>query len=301
MDGMRRPLQILAASVGAVFLIGAGACAVRTDRSESADPPAAAEQAEPQSEGAWARHHDRRFKGPARLVLDAALEHGDLSVVQEEVVRDIAAELEIDEETKREMHDKLKASALEVVRAGSTDSAELEQAVDNATEAIEERMEMGADALKELHATLDADQRAAVAEALRQRMAERWGHHHHHGKRHKRFKQIAAYLMLSTYQVDKLKSVRQQLLGKPKRLRPTPEELRQLNDAFEGEDFGELLDQFQAGKIEILRERIASAGEHTDTVLSLLTDGQRVLLADLIERGPREVLVGERGERAEAD
>jgi hypothetical protein len=42
-----------------------------------------------------------------------------------------------------------------------------------------------------------------------------------------------------------------------------------------------------------MREHIAHAGENTDAVLTLLTDGQRDLLADLIDRGPRQVLLGE--------
>ena len=85
----------------------------------------------------------------------------------------------------------------------------------------------------------------------------------------------------------------QELMGPTKRLKPSRDELESLVTAFEGDEFEQALDGFQAEKIAILHKRLARAGEHTDTVLTLLDDGQRELLADLMERGPKAVFQAE--------
>ncbi|MBW2527235.1 MAG: hypothetical protein JRI23_23845 [Deltaproteobacteria bacterium] len=238
------------------------------------------------------RHHHHHK--PLRVVFEAALEHGDLSAVQAATVREIQADLRSDREERRARREKLRAAAVEVVRSGTADSKQFEQAVQKATAAIEERMQAHSDALIELHAILDVDQREGVADALRARLEKRFGERRAKKHRHRKgLERIVAYLMLSQLQIDELRAMHRELMGPEKRLRPTREELESLVTAFEGDQFEAALESFQKGKVALLNEHIARAGEHTDTVLAILDAGQRALLADLIERGPRGVLLAE--------
>jgi len=287
-----RSLRTLAAGVALAVLVGFAACANQIDGTEPGDEASPQRLAAQRDDGTDAHHHGRHFRGPARVVLETALQHGELTAKQREAVRAIGADLEVGDEAKQQMREKVRALAVDVVRSGSADSEQVEQAIDQVTEAIGRRMRASSAALKELHGTLDADQRAAVADKLRERIAEPWGGRHH-GGHGKGFKRIAAHLMLTALQIDKLKFLREQLIGKRKRLRPTREELVALVDAFEGDDFHEALDQLTSQKSALLRERLSRAGEHTDTLLSLLGTEQRLLLAELIERGPHAVMRGD--------
>jgi hypothetical protein len=285
-----RPLRSLAALGGLVVLVGAAACAVRADRTDSTEGEGAQPLAEQADEGERARH--RHHHAPLRRVFEAVLEQGDLSAEQDATVREIQAELQVDREAKRLGREKFKAAAVGIVRSGTADSEQFERAVEQATAAIEERMDVHSDALLELHAILDTDQRVAVADGLRERIAKRFGERKQ-AHRKKGIKRVVSYLMLSPLQLDKLKAMRQELMGPTKRLRPSRDELEALVAAFEGDEFEKALDAFQDEKIDILKKRLARAGEHTDTVLTLLDDGQRELLADLIERGPKAVFQAE--------
>lgn len=269
-----------------VAVIGLVACARRAD---DAPPPERTPAATADHRDDQRGHHVR---GPLRVVIETVMEHGDLSVDQRESVELITADLAAQAGDRREVRRQLRAAAIDVVRSGSTNPEEYEQTIEATAEAIERRARVGSDALKELHALLDADQRAAVAERLRERIEERrHGHHHHH--RGHRFKQIAKHLALTSLQIDKLKLLRDQLMDKRERLRPTRDELHALLDSFEGDDFDAALDRFTAAKGELLRERLAGASETADAALSLLGVVQRELLADVIERGPRAVLKGD--------
>jgi hypothetical protein len=141
-----------------------------------------------------------------------------------------------------------------------------------------------------------------VATALRAHIDETFGKRPDHEKRHRDgFKRVASHLMLSTLQIDKLKALKQQLLGEKQRLRPSREELLALVDAFEGEDFRAALNEFQDKKLAILREHVADAGERTDSALSILSPEQRVLLADLIQDGWRKIILGKDAAQSETD
>jgi Spy/CpxP family protein refolding chaperone len=280
----------LAAAAGIVVLASAVACAATVDEDDQADEITARELAAQRGE---------HFRGPVMVVIDAAWAHGNLTAEQQEVLLEISEELEDARESHREMGEKLRSSGVEIVRSGTADSEQFDQSLDQAVEAIEQHMVRAAATVEEIHATLEPDQRAAVADALRDRIAAQWGRHHHDEARHREgFRRLAAHLMLSALQIDKLKAMRKELLGERKRLRPSKKELLALVDAFEGEDVRPAINAFHADKLGILRDRLAEASERADTMLSILTPGQRDLLADLIEDGPRKVLFGDEEQQA---
>ena len=272
------------AAAGLVLVVGVGACVATADGGDRED--LSARQLADDS----GHHHFRR---PVNVVVDAALALDDLSAEQRQVLTAVKQELADQRESHREVGEKLRTSAVAVVRSGSVDRQQLDQSLDRAVEVIEERMAETVDTIEEIHDTLDAEQRAAVADVLREHIADRFGHHRDGARHEEGFKRFAAHLMLSALQIDKLKAMRTELLGERKRLRPSEDELLALVDAFEGEDLRPAVETFQAGKLAIMRERMAEAGERADSVLSIFTPGQRELLADLIEEGPSKVLFGD--------
>lgn len=278
----RAPLTLL---VGSVALMGAVACAAKVDeRLRESEPKAQALR----------QQRDRHFRGPVAVVIEAARNHGNLRADQAATLDAISSELADDCSSHRALHDRLKSSAVAVVRSGSARSAEFDRSVDEAVGAIEARVQRSTDALEEIHAILDADQRKAVAVALRAHIADRFGRGPRDEKRQREgFRRLAAHLMLSSLQVDKLEAARQELFGEREELRPGRQELLGLVEAFEGEDFPAALLAFRQKKSKVLRERVARAGERTDSVLTIFTPEQRELLADLIVDGPRKVLFGE--------
>ncbi|GMV12556.1 MAG: hypothetical protein HS104_41805 [Polyangiaceae bacterium] len=278
----RAPLMLL---VGSVALMGAVACAAKVDESPRESEPKAQE---------LRQKHDRHFRGPVAVVIDAARTHGNLKADQAATLDAISSELADDCGSHRALHDRLKSSAVAVVRSGSARSAEFDRSVDEAVGAIEARVQRSTDALEEIHAILDVDQRKAVAVALRARIADKFGRGPRDEKRQREgFRRFASHLMLSSLQIDKLEAAKQELFGEREKLRPSREELLELVEAFEGEDFPAALLAFRQKKSKVLRERVARAGERTDSVLTIFTPEQRELLADLIVDGPRKVLFGE--------
>jgi Spy/CpxP family protein refolding chaperone len=227
------------------------------------------------------------------VVLDTARQHGNLTADQAESLDTIARELELDRESRRGLHEKLRRSAIAVVRSGSADSTEFDQSVSEAVRAVEERVQRSTDALEEIHALLAPEQRSAVAVALRVHLEQKLGEREGTKRQRDGFKRFASHLMLSKLQLDQLETIKRELIGERQQLHPSPEELFALVDAFEGEDFGPALDAFRAKKGVVLRARVASAGKRTDSVLSIFTREQRELLADLILDGPRKVLLGD--------
>jgi len=273
-----------------LVLAGAAACATTVDdRAQQQDEIAAKE---------LSAGHGRHFRGPVNVVIEAARAHGNLSAEQERTLTAIARELEEDRESRRELGEKLRTSAVAIVRSGTADSTEFDQSVEQAVGAVEARMQRSADALEEIHGTLDTEQRAAVAAALRIQIDERLARKHGDRKHRSGFKRFTEHLMLSPVQIEKLKAMKKELLGEKERLRPSREELLQLVAAFEGDDFRAALNAFRTKKAAVLRDRLADAGERTDTVLSLLTPAQRELLADLIKDGPSRVMLGDQRHEA---
>jgi hypothetical protein len=286
----RARLQLLLVGAGAVVLVGAAACASTVDdRAQRKDEIAAQELSAP---------NGRHFRGPVNVVIEAARAQGKLTADQERHLAAISGELKQDRESRKLLHDKLRTSAVAVVRSGTADSAVFDEGVSQAVAAIEQRIQRSSDAVEEIHDLLDADQRAAVAQALRARIDEKFGTKDVRRQRGG-VKRFADQLMLSTFQVDKLRAMKKEWFGDKEKLRPTREELLQLVDAFEGDDFRTELDAFRAKKAKVVRAHLAKAGERTDAVLSVLTPDQRELLADLIQDGPEKVLLGEKaGEQA---
>lgn len=278
----------LTAFFGAVALAGTAACASQVETEASKDE-AAAQELE-----AARRHH---FRSPANVVIEAARTHGDLTAEQALTLDAIALEVEGERESFRAMRKDLRHSAVAVVRAGTADSEQFDQAVAEVVAAVDERAQATMSALEEAHSILEPEQRIAVADALRARLDERFGPKPQRDKRHKSgFERVASHLLLSTAQIDQLMAIKKELIGDKRELRPSRDELYALVDAFEGEDFGAALDAFHADKSRILQARIAHAGEKTDSVLSIFTPEQRELLADLILDGPKKVLLGEPAE-----
>ncbi len=240
----------------------------------------------------------RQWRGPMGRVIDATRTHGNLTVAQEQTLDAIAEEAKADRKNRRALREKLRTSAVEVVRAGRADSAQFAEAVEEAVGAFEQRMDQNFDALEEIHGMLDADQRASVAVALRAQIERKYGPRPEDKKRHQNgFERVASHLALSTFQVDKLEAVRKELVGETQHLRPSRDELLGLVDAFEGEDFRPALNAMRAKKTVVLRRKVSRAGERTTSVLSVFTAEQRTLLADLILEGPRKVLFGIEGDR----
>jgi hypothetical protein len=293
----RRFRKILVAS-GLTLAVAIGGCAVASE-SDQRDRVSAQEL-----------RRGKHWRGPAKVVIDVARAHAELSIDQATVVDDIAGRLEINAERKKLMKEQFRASAADIVRAGTADSDEFDDTVDEVVALVEERMETVTAAMTELHDTLDADQRLAVADVLHARIEKRFGprraaaldaaalDERANDRRRTGFKRFAKHLALTTLQVDKLRALRDEMKGERRRFHPTPEELHGLVDAFadqdaEGRSFEQVADAFHADKLEILRARFARAGERTDTVLSILSEGQRDLLADLIVDGPKKVLFGD--------
>jgi hypothetical protein len=278
----RSRLVRIAAVTGTVALLGAAACAAQVQEKPKDDDVTVQE---------ITAKKGRHFKRPVQVVIEAVRAHAGLTMEQEQTLDAIAAELEEERGTHRQLREKFRSSAVAIVRSGTTDSAEFDRTVDEAMSAFEKRARQNADALEEIHAILDADQRSAVAAALRTQIDEKLGRGDRDHRRHRDgFKRFASHLMLSKLQMDKLETLKKELVGEKQRLRPTREELHALVDAFESDDFRTALNDFQAKKLAILRERIADAGERTDSALAILTPEQRVLLADLIQDGWRKVL-----------
>lgn len=275
-----RARRVLAFSAAAV-LLSVVACAARVqDKAQKADI----------APSELTSHSARHLHGPLNVVVSAARAHGRLTAAQKQHVAAIESELRPDKANRRAMHEKLRSSAAAVVRAGTADSATFDKSVDKAVRVFKQRADAYANALEELHAILTPDQRQAVAAALLARIDQRYGHRHH--GHHHHFRRLASYLMLSQQQVAQLKAMKKQLFGQKKRLRPSRAELVKLVDAFKGDDFDSALEAFRADKLAILRDRVAHAGQRTDTLLAIFTPEQRDLLADLILEGPEKVLLG---------
>jgi Spy/CpxP family protein refolding chaperone len=283
----------LVAFLTTTVLIGAVACAARVDDKAAKDDITAQE---------LRAHRGRHLHGPVNAVLRAAREHGNLTSTQAATLDAIAQDLSRDRADRKQLKERLKKSAVAIVRSGTTNSAEFDKSVGEALKAIEARMDLSESALEEIHATLRPDQRAAVAAALRARIEKKFGPRDDAKGRHQDgFKRVASHLMLSTLQIDKLKAVAKELHNEKKQLRPTRDELLALVDAFEGENFRSALNDFREKKRVILRERMRDAGKRTDSVLAIFTPEQRELVADLIVRGPRKVLLGQDAEVRHAD
>jgi Spy/CpxP family protein refolding chaperone len=265
---------IVAASVGFASIVAVAACTNRVDSTQDVPVKTTAEQVRPARQG------------PVKVVVEAALERGELTKEQHAALIAIRDRVEVERRDRRATKERLRASASDIVRSGTADSEQFEGAVDEALDAIEQRMRITSKALHEVHELLQKEQRSAVASALRSRIAERFERRAKRAEKRNRFKKVVGYLMLTDVQVAGLKKVREEVLGDRKDLRPSREELEALVDAFEGDDFGAAMESFQTAKLRLMRGRVAHLAAHADTALSLLTDEQRDLLAELIEVGP---------------
>ncbi len=279
MLGKRRRWFIIT-SLGLASVLGAVACANRT-----ADPIA--------TESTQAEDH----RTPAVVVFDAALSETQLTAAQRIAVTAIADRFEADRSDKTELKRELRASAGDIVRVGTTDSEQFEAAIELAVQALEARIRLTANAVADVHALLDAEQRSAVAATLREHVAERLAAYARRTRNRERFKRVSVHLMLTGVQLDDLREVRKALVKNRKRLHPTREQIDALVDAFEREDFVAVSDAFHAERLSVMREHLAQFGSHADSALSLLRAEQRALLADLIELGPEAVGLTERKER----
>jgi len=192
-----------------------------------------------------------------------------------EAIRD---RLNRDREDKRQMKKNLRASLVGIVRAGTTDSDDFGRAVDQATEAMQRRVRAGCDALNDLHALLEPEQRSLVADALREQVAERRQARSERDERDG-FRKVATKLMLDVTQLSVLERLRDDWRAKHKEVRPSDAEIDGLIDAFEDEDFPEVLAQVTSDKMAIMRDHVASAGGTMQSGLSVLSNDQRSLLA----------------------
>jgi len=266
----RRVILGIVGALGAAAAMTVAACSVATSQKE----------ARPSSESS----------GPVSLVLDAAIDAGDLSDDQRAEVDAIRERTELTREDRKAMRSDLRASFVGVVRAGSADSEQFDRAVDRAATAMQQRVHVGCAALKDLHALLEPEQRGLVAEELRRRVAERRKERADAEARPSLGK-AAARLMLDTTQLSALQGMADDWRSKHKQVRPSEEEVDALIDAFEDDDFADVLDEFASEKLAIAHEHLANAGSTVDGALSILSPEQRSLLAQWIEEpqsGPSE-------------
>lgn len=262
----------LAASIG-IASIATVACTQSVEAPQDERAKAASEL----------RHHRH---GPLHAVVEAAFERGDLSEEQHAAIEVIRDRVDAERSNRHAIKERFRAPASDIVRAGSADSDQFDAATEEAVRVIEARMRLTSSALTEVHAVLEAEQRVAVASALRARIAERFDRKAKRTQKHKRFEKVVGYLMLTPVQIAGLERVRTEILGDEKVLRPSREELEAIVDAFEGDEFGAAVQSFQDRKLTLIRGRVKHLAKHTNTALSLLTDEQRDLLAELIEVGP---------------
>lgn len=226
-----------------------------------------------------------RSAGPVQTVLETALEEGALTDAQEKAVLAIQDDLSSEREAKQATRSRLRAAASDVVRFGTLDPSEMDRARAEAMEAVDDRMRVGSEALKDLHALLDDDQRELVADALRARIEERAQMRRDRGKtRGGKLREVMDRLMVDQTQRRVLEDMFADVKGQFGRMRPTQEEVFDLIDAFETEDFPQALDAICAEKRALMNEHFAAAGEHTNDMLRVLSPNQRLMLAEIIEQ-----------------
>lgn len=291
---MKRQALALAATVS-LAVTGAIACTAKVEEGSKETAKVDVRESTKALTHEGRRH--QHLHGPLRIVLQAARADASLSDAQLESLAAIESDLKRERAGRKALRERLKRSAVAVVRAGNADSPEFDASVKEAISAFKERADQHADALEEIHGVLTPAQRSAVAIKLRAHVAEQLGAPRDTKRREEGFKRFANELMLSTLQVEKLRTMKTELLGETQRLRPTAEEAYALIDAFEGDDFRTALNAYRAKKLAILEKRVESAGQRTNSVLSIFTAEQRTLIADLILEGPKKVLLGEPGAR----
>jgi hypothetical protein len=267
MFSFRRPAVIASLVLAGAFATGLAACATEPDKEEA-----------PSAEEVRRQRH-----GAVNAVITAAIEAAELTPAQLTQLESIQSRIKERREGRSEVREEMRAAASEIVRDGTTDSQLYDEVVERASKLIEAKIELSTADAVEIHGMLSAEQRSRVAEVLRERVDKKWGKVRR--DRHEGLEEFAEDLALSDEQKAGLKKIRDEMMGQNKRLRPTPEEVYGMIDAFEGEDFAEALAAFAAEKAPLLRQKIAEAGNHADAVLELLEPSQRDLLADIIEDG----------------
>ncbi len=264
------PRLAVVALVAATAAVGVSACA-------NQDPPKEEVKAESQ-----------QWRGPLTVVAEQALERTDITAEQRTAIETIQVAHEAGHAEREILREKFRAAASDIVRSGRADTEEFDNAVDEAMSTFEARAKATSDAVIEIHALLEPEQRAAMAVALRDHVEERYAQAAKRRAKRERFNKVATHLALTGVQLDELKQVTKELVKEKKSMKPAKDELLALIDAFAEEGFEEKVAAFHAEKFELMRQHVAKASAQADNVLSLLDDTQREVLADLIELGPEE-------------
>src|SRR5690606_36052649 len=106
-------------------------------------------------------------QGPVEVIVEEALALGELSTEQRAAISGIGERAAANHDADREaLEEELRGSASAIVRSGTTDSDEFDDALARAMDAFEQRTKVSRDAVVEIHGLLDAEQRAAVADGL---------------------------------------------------------------------------------------------------------------------------------------
>ena len=140
------------------------------------------------------------------------------------------------------------------------------------------------------------DQRTTVATALRARIDEKLGEGETDGQRHREgFKRVAAQLMLSAFQVEKLKAMKKELLRRQAAPAPEPRRAGRAGGRLRGRRLPHRPRRLPRQRSpRILRDQVAHSRQaHRQRAVSAHAQ-QRDLLADLIKDGPYKVLLGEK-------
>lgn len=153
---------------GDVSKAPATASAVETSTAAAVKPSATA-SAEPKHARRERGHH-----GPAMMMLRAARDLPDLKDAQKTALDKLDGEMKPSDTTRAALKD-LHADLAAEIKAGKIDLAKLEPRFTAIDKAAQEHQEKEAEALNQLHATLDAAQRKALVAQIRAKQGEHDG------------------------------------------------------------------------------------------------------------------------------
>jgi Spy/CpxP family protein refolding chaperone len=273
----------------AIVLLGAAATVACGGSGANTSPPATAVAPNPAdddvAEGLM-EHHRNHHHGGVTLFIAMSLDTLGVSPEQEAAVERIRKDLHARMEPARAAEQSVTATLADGLVAGAIDTAKVDAAVGQATEAAAASHDASAAALNELHSVLTSAQRGALvdkveahwavwqkANAEETAMAEPEGGH---------LATLAADLALTDEQVGKIRANLAEGMKAVPRLDPQEiaTYLRTFGDAFRGETF-DARTLTTAGGVDahIVAWGTAHTAHFVETVSPVLTPEQRALFA----------------------
>lgn len=219
-------------------------------------------------------------------VLASALGHVALRADQQSSVDKVKADLDGQAAPVREAKAKLGAALADQVRAGKVDRAALGPLVDGLVDAVTQTKPAFQQALNDLHGTLDAKQRVALVDAVKDEMKEMRGNGGHDG--HARFEKMAKDLALTEAQIDTIKAqVKTEIAGNFAAHRgergAMKAKMEKVGEAFASDSFDAKALDVGDGGATFARRRSEMIEAVIEAAVPVLTPAQRGLLADQIK------------------